>query len=552
MRIVLVNWARIWDGATGGGGVNGYCQALALRLAKRGHDIVSLCGGTACTTSKRGGCRIRRHADWMGLRVFEVYDSPVLAPSAAQFRDPLGEVAAPELDAEIERFFRMIEPDIVHFHNIEGFSAQCVKAARNAGARVLYSLHNYHTICPQVYLMQHHRTPCRSFDNGHACATCVETVDPAQERRARAACGFEGPKAYVPITLNPVRTHQTLGPTIRALGSELVSLVHRRTGTASSDTSGGSWKAITPDSVSGPMPMVGPDERGKAKYLLDELDPRRWPSPLDPQWQPLDNEPTPEPDSDKPPNDYARRREAMIAMLNGCDRVLAVSEFVRRKFENLGVDPKVISTLHIGTWVNEVVSRHRELVFDPPAFADDPSRPVRLVFMGFNHWYKGLAMLADTLELLTPAYLRRIDLHISSLGGETIEWRFRRMEPRLARLTFHLGYEYHDIPWICGGKDLGLVPSVWWDNGPQTVFEFNACNVPVLGARLGGIPDFVEDGVNGFLFRGNDRFDMAETLVRLLRDPTVLDRVRGRVRPPKGIDTHAAELERVYSDCISS
>ena len=96
------------------------------------------------------------------------------------------------------------------------------------------------------------------------------------------------------------------------------------------------------------------------------------------------------------------------------------------------------------------------------------------------------------------------------------------------------------------------MPSVWWDNGPQTVFEFNACNVPVLGARLGGIPDFVEDGVNGFLFRGNDRFDMAETLVRLLRDPTVLDRVRGRVRPPKGIDTHAVELERVYSECISS
>jgi glycosyltransferase involved in cell wall biosynthesis len=554
MRIILVNWARIWDGATGGGGVNGYCQSLALRLSSMGHEVVSLCGGTAYTESP-ADCHVRRHKDWMGIRVFEVYNSPVLAPSAAQMADPDGEVRSPILEEVVAAFFRVVQPDVVHFHNIEGFSAGCVSAAKAAGAATVFSLHNYHTICPQVYLMQRHRVPCRDFENGHACARCVEMVDPAVERATRLEMGFDGPKAYVPLSVKTAaKTVPEKTPTLNALKGELLSAVglKREEPTRDADPAGDSvvFDAAAPLAA---MPGGGKeDTRGKSRYLLEELKPRQWPDPADVEWQPLDNDPLPEPPSDREPNAYGCRRAAMIAMLNGCDRVLAVSDFVRLKFEALGVERERISTVHIGAWINDVAARHQELVFAPPAFADEPDRPIRLVFIGFNHWYKGLGMLADALELLTPRYLGKLDLHISALGGETIEWRFRRLEPRLARLTFHLGYEYHDIPWICGGKDLGVVSSVWWDNGPQTVFEFAACGVPVLGARLGGIPDFVKHDENGLLFRGNDRYDLARTLVRVIREPTILDRLRTRVKPPKSVAAHAQEMENVYAQCVSS
>src|SRR5205823_3568888 len=153
------------------GGVNGYCQSLALALLRRGHDVCYLSGGTTYTcppgSSEPGPCMVRRHEDWLGVRVFEVVNSPVVAPSILQFREPLGEVAAPALERELGRFFWALRPDVVHFHNIEGFSTGCVDAARGLscdsqgppaegwfGAAVVYSLHNYHTICPQVYLMK--------------------------------------------------------------------------------------------------------------------------------------------------------------------------------------------------------------------------------------------------------------------------------------------------------------------------------------------------------------------------------------------------------------
>ncbi|MBX3359808.1 MAG: glycosyltransferase [Phycisphaeraceae bacterium] len=556
MRIVLVNWAAIWDGASKGGGVNGYCQALALALAARGHEVVSLFGGTTHLRTPRE-CAIRRHDDWLGVRVFEVINSPVLAPSIQQFQDPAGEVSAPELEAQVGRLFDWIRPDVVHWHNIEGFSIGCVDRARACGARVVFSLHNYHTICPQVYLMQRHREVCTSFDNGHACAGCIQTSPTAVERQRRIE---EGERLASRISGRKSPRESALAAAAELRSS--LSWIKRATGATARLAASLGRAAIdrsaieipgrpvrSPDEALSPLPLHT-DTRGQTARLVAEQAAPTPAPPDDPQRRPLLNVIEPEPPSSKPANAYGHRRAAMVRMLNSCDRVLAVSDFVRRKFISMGVEQGRIAAQPIGTRINHLVRRARPLVFDPPRFETvppTPFRPVRIVFMGYNHYYKGLGMFAEALETLAPEHMRRIDLSIYALDGQSIEWMFRRMEPRLARLTFTPGYDYTDIPWMLGGKDLGVVCSVWWDNAPQTVFEFQACGLPVLGAAVGGIPDFVHDGVNGLLFRGNDRADLARRLVEVLDNPFMLERLRAAVTPPKDIDDHALELESIYA-----
>lgn len=551
MRVVLVNWARIWDGPARGGGVNGYCQGLALELVRRGHDVVSLCSGQtylACDRSGRPGpCQLRRHPDWLGVRVFEVINSPVLAPSIAQFADPLGELAAPALEREIARLFALLQPDVIHFQSLEGFSIGCVDAARAAcgptgPARVLFSLHNYHTVCPQVYLMHRHRIPCDHFDAGHRCAVCVAARNPAQvqRERARAAAGPAQRAAETPRTPRAI-----LAAAARSLRTRARQLWNGTTRSAAPPLPG--WPVRDPDDVLTPRPVPGRDRRGNTPLVLGELGPVDAPDWTSEEWQPASNAIAPEPHCTLPPNDFGRRRHAMLQMLGRCDSVLAVSQFVRRKFIAVGLDPALVITEPIGTRLNELVARHREMIFEPPPIDPDRPRPIRLVFLGHNNWFKGLPMLADALELLTPEYLRRLDLHLYASDLRTIEWRFRRLEPRLAGLTIRHGYDQRDLPWLLGGKDAGIVPSVWWDNAPQTVFEFQACGVPVLAADLGGIPEFVQHGHDGLLFRGNDRFDLARTLVRVIREPTLLARLRRNVTPPRSMADHVDRLERLYA-----
>jgi glycosyltransferase involved in cell wall biosynthesis len=48
---------------------------------------------------------------------------------------------------------------------------------------------------------------------------------------------------------------------------------------------------------------------------------------------------------------------------------------------------------------------------------------------------------------------------------------------------------------------------------------------PVLGSRVGGIPDLVEDGVNGLLVDPQDTNGLAEALIRLLTDRELAERL---------------------------
>lgn len=534
MHIVLVNWAKLPDGPLEGGGVNGYCQQLALELIARGHDVSYLSSGISYTPGPHGGigaCEVRRLEDYRGIRVFDVVNSPVVAPGPCQARDPDAETASPALEAEVGRFMSLVNADVVHVHNIEGLSAGCLEACRAGGASVLFSLHNYHTVCPQVYLMQRGRRPCWSFDSGRACVGCADVCEPADERRHRARLYAErfGPVEPQAVALPP--------PAPPARG--ILATVFGRTATPSPAASPAPKREI-------PMPgrpTDGADAiRTRVPSSTDVAEPVFALNPNDPDWAPLSNEAVPDPSEPGVETPYGRRRGAMIRALAACDRVLAVSDFVNRKFAALGVPRRVLQTMHIGTRMTELAGPRARTMSPRGA-----NTPVRVVFLGYHNHFKGLHCLADAMELLPAEVLAKIDLFVSAKAVEPFEWRLRRLRPRLANLAVEHGYRYAEIPDLCRGRDVGIVPSVWWDNGPQTVLEFFACGLPVVGADLGGIPDWVRHEHNGLLYPGNDRHALARAITRLAVEPDLVERLRANVAPPKGMGAHAAEMEALYA-----
>jgi glycosyltransferase involved in cell wall biosynthesis len=66
--------------------------------------------------------------------------------------------------------------------------------------------------------------------------------------------------------------------------------------------------------------------------------------------------------------------------------------------------------------------------------------------------------------------------------------------------------------------DLSVVPSRI-DNCPMTVIESLACGKPVVASRVGGIPELLDDGVEGFLVPPEDPALLAERLHKLLSSP---------------------------------
>jgi glycosyltransferase involved in cell wall biosynthesis len=60
------------------------------------------------------------------------------------------------------------------------------------------------------------------------------------------------------------------------------------------------------------------------------------------------------------------------------------------------------------------------------------------------------------------------------------------------------------------------IPSEWYDNLPLILCQANALGKPVLASRINGIPEYVDESVNGFLFTPGHSSELAALLERVL------------------------------------
>ena len=62
-----------------------------------------------------------------------------------------------------------------------------------------------------------------------------------------------------------------------------------------------------------------------------------------------------------------------------------------------------------------------------------------------------------------------------------------------------------------------VMPSEWYENAPMSVLESYAMGKPVLGARIGGIPELIQEGETGLGFSSGDVESLASVLQGVLR-----------------------------------
>jgi glycosyltransferase involved in cell wall biosynthesis len=239
---------------------------------------------------------------------------------------------------------------------------------------------------------------------------------------------------------------------------------------------------------------------------------------------------------------YKQRRERMVAAINQSHKILAVSSWVAQVYQGMGVDAAKLQVMHIGSRIAEAARQQVR----PPQAPRQPGAPIRLVFLGLASPPKGLPFLLQAMLDMDNAVLRQIRFSIYARGIYQLNHLLEPLSKRLDLLTVQDGYRYQDLPKLLADKDIGIVPPIWWDNAPQVVFEMLAFHIPVIGAKIGGIPDFVRHDENGLLFEPGNAADAAAQLSRAVLEVDLIARLRKGITPMKTIAEHATELESLY------
>jgi len=67
--------------------------------------------------------------------------------------------------------------------------------------------------------------------------------------------------------------------------------------------------------------------------------------------------------------------------------------------------------------------------------------------------------------------------------------------------------------------DVVIIPSEWYENYPVSVMEAFALSKPVIGARIGGIPEMVKDNETGLTFESGNPSDLSEKIAYVIKNP---------------------------------
>jgi N-acetyl-alpha-D-glucosaminyl L-malate synthase BshA len=194
------------------------------------------------------------------------------------------------------------------------------------------------------------------------------------------------------------------------------------------------------------------------------------------------------------------------------DAVTAVSEWLSAKTrEQLGVADREIEVIP-----NFIDPRRFDAVAGQ-AGARRWAKPGEKIFIHVSN-FRPVKRVMDVLEVFLRVRERmRVRLLFVGDGPDRAKVEARCRELGCCGEVVFLG-NHTAIEEILVGADLFLLPSEGESFG-LAALEALACEVPVIAAAAGGVPEVVTDGVDGLLYPVGDVEGMAAGAIGLLADP---------------------------------
>ncbi|MCS0503450.1 glycosyltransferase family 4 protein [Ancylobacter mangrovi] len=158
-----------------------------------------------------------------------------------------------------------------------------------------------------------------------------------------------------------------------------------------------------------------------------------------------------------------------------------------------------------------------------PADGSDPADPVRLIAVGRAVTKKGLDTLVDALALL-PASL---DWRLVHIGTGPLVDALKEQAARLGiadRIEWRGSQAQGTVIDALREANLFVLPSRPGEDGdrdglPNVLMEAATQELPIVSTRFAGVPEFIDDGVNGLLVPPGDATALSCALAALIADP---------------------------------
>lgn len=187
------------------------------------------------------------------------------------------------------------------------------------------------------------------------------------------------------------------------------------------------------------------------------------------------------------------------------DVIITPSMFYREKFIEAGFNKEKV--IYLPNFL------------DYSVFEPNYNNKNYFIYLGRLSNEKGIITTLEAVSRLSSSAV----LKIIGTGPMEDEIKSFIASNKLERKVEVLGYK--------SGKELGnlirdamfgIIPSEWYENAPYSLLEMMAYGKPVIGSDIGGIPELIENGKTGLIFKTGDADDLSEKVSCLLDNKELL------------------------------
>lgn len=197
---------------------------------------------------------------------------------------------------------------------------------------------------------------------------------------------------------------------------------------------------------------------------------------------------------------FSMKVHSMLDIYKDVDAFITPSEFLKNKLIQNGFN--------------------KDKIFNIPTFTTSKSKLDEPV-LGKYGLYFGRISVEKGVDTILKAYEQLPDHQVRIVGDDTTDEAIRLKKyikkNKLKNIKF-LGFKSgSDLEEEIKNARFTIIPSIWYDNLPNTALESFQYGKPIIASNIGSLPELVIDGCNGYLFEPHEYSRLIEK-IRLFDD----------------------------------
>ncbi len=229
---------------------------------------------------------------------------------------------------------------------------------------------------------------------------------------------------------------------------------------------------------------------------------------------------------------FSMKVHSILKVYDKVDAFITPSEFLKKKLANNGFPAEKIVCIPTFTASKSIIG--------------EPQLGTYGLYFGRVTEEKGVETVIQAYEKMPDKQLKIMGDDTSKEGERLKAYVKQKCLTNIEFLGFKGGTELEEV---IKGARFTLIPSIWYDNLPNTALESFQYSKPVIASNIGSLPELVIDGVNGYLFEPGNADDLKAKIELLDSDEKIRAmgaKSRSRLEDGFAPKTHYDALMNVF------